>query len=336
MIDVSAYLNFDPLNLDDLKKVLKILKKPRNFKKFGQNFLLDQKVRDSILSAANLSKQDQVLEIGPGAGVLTGELTKKAGRVVAIDIDPYMLELTRLSSGAPDNLELKLQDVRKINLPKLFCGPAHTTDKKKSFSGSMAGESSGQDTSKTRGREVKQSSNKVTGKSGEQNRDYVAVSNLPFLLTGFIFELLLTSTCSPKRMVVMVQKEVADRILAEPGEHSLLSLSVNIFGQPKKIAEVSRESFWPVPKVDSSVIKIDRFDRPLIGLADQKLFFRVARAGFSAKRKKLLNALQGGLGLGKDLIKKALAESDITENTRAQELSVEKWAKLSQKLANNI
>ncbi len=284
-------MKVNPLDLNDIKEAFKVLKKPRNFKKLGQNFLIDEEVRDQIIEAAGIKANDEVFEIGPGAGVLTTELVKKAKRVVAIDIDPYMLEVARLATGDPDNLELKLEDIRKINLPKIFCKQTEGPD--------------------------------ATGGS------YIAVSNLPYLLTGYIFELLLTSKCSPKRIVVMVQKEVAERILAKPGGYSMLTLSVNVFGKPTKVVDVPRDLFWPAPNVDSMVIKIERFKAPLVAAEEQKHFFRIAKAGFSARRKKLANSLSGGLHKDIDEVKEAMIKAEIPENARAQELTVRDWAKLS-------
>lgn len=286
----------DPTRIDDLKRVFAMLKKPRNFKGLGQNFLIDKKVRDDIIAGANIKTTDHVLEIGSGSGVLTQELVARAARVVALDLDPYLLELTRMVCAGAKNLELRLEDVRKINLPKLFRKPT-----------------TGQNHTST------------TDTSG-----YIVVSNVPYYLTGYLLQLFLSSSCPPTRMVLTVQKEVAEKIMAPVGDYSLLTVSVRVFGEPSILQIVSNESFWPAPNVESAVLKIERHAMPKIPSKDQKKFFRVVKAGFSARRKKLFNSLAGGLRISTEAAKEALKAAKIGPDVRAQELSVENWATLSQ------
>jgi 16S rRNA (adenine1518-N6/adenine1519-N6)-dimethyltransferase len=293
---LERFSNFDPTSINQLREVFALLRKPVSteaLKKYGQNFLIDGQAGDSIITAAQLSPADTVLEIGPGSGVLTQKMAPLAHRIVAIDIDPYLLEVTRLAVGKASNVELRLEDVRKINLPKLFC----------------AEKSSG---------------------------SYIVVSNLPYYLTGYLLELFSTSPCSPRRMVLTLQKEVAERILAPVGDHTMLSISMAVFGKTKLVREIPAESFWPQPLVDSAVIRIDRHERPVIAPADQKKFFRVVKAGFSARRKKLSNALSGGLRISIDEAKKLLTAAGLPENARAQELSLENWSQLSQKVGDSV
>lgn len=283
---VPALVGLNPTSIADLKRAFTLLRKPRNFKALAQNFLVDVGARDSIIRAAALQAKDEVLEIGPGSGVLTQQLVKKAGRVVAIDVDPYMLELTRAVCAGARNLELRLQDVRKINLPETF-------------------------------------------PSGR----YVAVGNLPYYLTGYVLQLLTSSSNAPFRIVLTVQKEVAERLVAKAGDHTLLSISVGMFGKVELIQTLSFRSFWPQPKVDSAVIRIERHAKPLVPEAEQRQFFRVVKAGFSARRKKLSNALAGGLRTTPAAVAAALKETGLGQNARAQELTIEQWATLSRKFA---
>jgi 16S rRNA (adenine1518-N6/adenine1519-N6)-dimethyltransferase len=283
-------VSLDPTSVDQLTQAFAELKKPRDLKKFGQNFLMDRKVLAAVVAASELTNQDHVLEIGSGSGVLTAELVKHAKRVVALEIDPYMIEVTKMAVGEAPNLELRFEDVRKVNLPKLFC-------------------------------------------EGQQRAgDYVVVANLPYYLTGYVLELLFSSACSPKRTVLMLQKEVAQRLLATPGDMSVLSVSVQVFGKVSLVTEVLSESFWPQPEVDSAVVRIDRHPSPTIASHERDHFFRVVKAGFSAKRKKLVNALAGGLHLEPDMVQKLLNELKWNPNARAQELSIDQWALLSQKI----
>ena len=281
----------DPLRIADLKKVFALLHKPRNFKKFAQNFLVDRGVRDVIIETAAIGPEDQVLEIGPGSGVLTQVLVKQAARVVALDIDPYLLEVTRLVCRNAKNLELRLEDVRQINLPELFC-------------------------------------QKKAGVPGK----YLVVSNLPYYLTGYVLELLTSSTCPPQKIVLTVQREVAERLVALPGQHTLLSISVALFGQAELVRVITRRAFWPAPNVDSAVIKITRHKTPIVTSDTQRQLFRVIKAGFSARRKKLSNALSGGLRVDVKKAADALAQAGLAANARAQELTLEQWLKLAEHL----
>lgn len=279
--------SIDPTNVADLKRAFAALRKPRNYKQFAQNFLVDQGARNAIIAAAALTKDDEVLEIGPGSGVLTQQLVKQAKRVVAIDVDPYLLEVTRAVCGNAKNLELRLQDVRHVNLPKLF-----------------------------------------------PKQRYVAVGNLPYYLTGYILELLTTSKTPPFRIVLTVQLEVAERLTAQAGQHTLLSISVALFGRVSMLRTIPRLSFWPVPAVDSAVILIERRGQPLILPAEEKWFMRVVKAGFAARRKMLSNALSGGLRKTPGVILTALKAVGLPEKARAQELTIEQWAQLSRQLAD--
>jgi len=281
---VPALIGINPTNVADLRRAFALLRKPRNLKALAQNFLVDVGARDAIIRAASLSAEDEVLEIGPGSGVLTQQLVARAARVVAIDVDPYMLELTRAVCAGARNLELKFQDVRKVNLPETF-----------------------------------------------PSCRYVAVGNLPYYLTGYVLELLTSSSCSPHRIVLTVQKEVADRLVARAGDHTLLSISVGTFGRVELVQTLSFRSFWPQPKVDSAVVRIERHAKPPVPASERRAFFRVVRAGFSARRKKLSNALAGGLRTTPSVVATVLRDAGLGENARAQELTIEQWATLSRK-----
>lgn len=218
----------------------------RPSKSKGQNFLIDQNIVKKIISAADLSESDLVLEVGPGLGVLTGELIKSAKEVWAVELDKKIISFFRdnfkrqLSAG---KLKLIEGDVLQINLRKL----------------------------------------------GLDDWTYKIVANLPYNITSQFFRQFLEFGPRPTEMTVMVQKEVALRMVAKPGEMSLLSLSVQFFSQSKILFYVPRSCFWPAPAVDSAIICL-KLNKKL-PLVDEKLFFRLARIGFSAKRKQLHNNL---------------------------------------------
>lgn len=157
---------------------------------------------------------------------------------------------------------------------------------------------------------------------------YVVVANVPYYITSKIVECLVTSTNSPKRAVLLVQKEVAERIAASPGDMSLLALSAQVYAEASLGIEVGREFFTPPPKVDSQVVILEMRDTPLVSHSDEKYFWRLARAGFSSKRKKLRSSLSAGLGISKPDAEALLASADIDANLRAQDLSIQDWLRL--------
>jgi 16S rRNA (adenine1518-N6/adenine1519-N6)-dimethyltransferase len=158
---------------------------------------------------------------------------------------------------------------------------------------------------------------------------YQVVANIPYYITSAIFRHLLEGQPKPKGIVLTVQKEVAQRICARPGDMSLLALSVQVFGQPEIVAEISSEAFYPEPNVDSSVIRLDIFSDPAIPVSQLDTFFRLAKAGFGQKRKTLRNSLSAGLSISGDEAEDLLKKSGIVANRRAETLSVTEWATLS-------
>lgn len=162
---------------------------------------------------------------------------------------------------------------------------------------------------------------------------YKAVANVPYYITSKIIQHLLTSENKPSVAVLLVQKEVAERIAARPGDMSMLALSAQVYVEVSLGDVVPAEYFTPSPKVDSQTVILRLRDQPLVSEADQAAFFRVARAGFSAKRKKLRSSLSGGLALEKTAVETLLQRAGIDPNARAEMLSVEDWQRLALLLA---
>ncbi len=159
---------------------------------------------------------------------------------------------------------------------------------------------------------------------------YIVVANLPYYITSAILRYLLERPHKPDRLIVMVQNEVADRLVARPGDMSLLSVSVQVYGQAQVITRLSPAVFWPRPDVTSALVRIDTYgDDAPVRVADEALFFRVVRAGFSMKRKQLRNSLSGGLGIGKQEAAGLLATAGIDSQRRAETLSLPEWAALT-------
>lgn len=249
----------------------------------GQNFLINEKIYDEIVEAAEITKEDTVLEVGPGLGFLTARLAKAAKQVIAVELDDKLANFLQigLDSQEVENVTIVNQDVLKFNptdLPK----------------------------------------------------DYKVVANLPYNITSIFLRTFLNQKNHPKSLVLMLQKEVAERLVAGPGDMSMLSLSVQFFGDIKIVREVKAGNFWPEPKIDSAVIKItlDNSKRGDINPEEEKDFFRLAKFGFSAKRKMLKNNLASGLKISNLEAEKLLSEAGLDKQVRAEDLGVSDWQKL--------
>ena len=165
-------------------------------------------------------------------------------------------------------------------------------------------------------------------------KNYKVVANVPYYITSKIVEKLMTAENKPSIAVLLVQKEVAERIAAEAGNMSILSVSVQIFAEAELDIEVPRQFFTPPPKVDSQVVVLGTRNNPLITPEDQRDFFRIVKAGFSAKRKKLRSSLSGGLGIDKSVAEELLKNAGISPDARAEDLAIEDWKKLLKEWRN--
>ncbi len=157
---------------------------------------------------------------------------------------------------------------------------------------------------------------------------YKVVANLPYYITSAILRHLLTAAVKPKLMVVTVQLEVARRIVAEPGDMSLLAVSVQFYGRPRIVARIKAGAFYPSPQVDSAVVRIDLHEQPVVEVDDVDSFFEVVRAGFAQRRKQLRNALAAELGLPTNQVAQALSRAGINPKRRAQTLNIKEWARV--------
>ncbi len=162
---------------------------------------------------------------------------------------------------------------------------------------------------------------------------YIVVANLPYYITSAILRHLLEAPRRPRRLVLTVQQEVAERIMAAPGDLSLLAVSVQFYGQPRTVMHIKPAAFWPRPDVDSAVLRIDVYDRPPVDVPDERAFFRVVRAGFSQKRKQLRNALGAGLGLGGEAAAALLTRAGVDPRRRAETMTLAEWAALARAAA---
>lgn len=159
---------------------------------------------------------------------------------------------------------------------------------------------------------------------------YVVVANVPYYITSAILRHLLESAHRPKRLILTVQQEVAERLVATPDDMSILTVSVQFYGKPQIVTRLNPAAFWPRPDVDSAVVRIDTFDEPPVTVPDEKTFFRVVRAGFGQKRKQLKNSLSGGLHLDSTEAAQLFEETGIDPRRRAETLTLAEWARLTQ------
>ncbi len=257
-------------------------------KGLGQHFLIDEEALALIVSTARLSAADTVVEVGPGLGVLTKELARRAGRVIAVELDSKLAGILEESLSAFGNVSIIYQDVLKV-VPETL----------------------------------------VSGEDGESGSSgYKVVANLPYYITSPGLRHFLESSTKPQLMVVMVQKEVAEEVVAKPGRMSLLSIGIQLYGAPEIAGYVAASSFYPTPEVDSAILKVVPHPQPLVGPGDRESFFTLVRAGFSASRKQLANSLAQGLGISKTETLALLARAEITPQRRAETLSIEEWEHL--------
>lgn len=256
-------------------------------KKFlGQHFLRCLWVAQTMIKTAGITKNDTVLEIGPGKGELTLELARHAGRVIAVEKDERLAETlgTAIKRARITNIEIIKGDALKLVR-------------------SLA-------------------SDKV-------------VSNIPYYLTSRLIRTLLENEPKPETIVLTIQKEVAQKIVAQPPKMNLLALSVQVFGKPEIIKKVPAECFSPRPTVESAIIKIsDISDKKLkVAKVSQKDFFIVVKALFAGKRKIILNNLANLVG--KEKAREVLARSGISEQKRAEELSMEEVVSLTKSVSRS-
>jgi 16S rRNA (adenine1518-N6/adenine1519-N6)-dimethyltransferase len=165
---------------------------------------------------------------------------------------------------------------------------------------------------------------------------YQVVANIPYYITSAVIRHLLEAPVKPSRIVLTVQREVAERISAKPGKLSLLALSVQVYGQPRTVARIPAGAFYPSPKVDSAVVRVDLYPESLIPAEQLNSFFRLAKAGFSQKRKMLRNSLVGGLSMAQERVEALLQAAGIDPQRRAETLSIEEWRVLTEKFISGI
>ena len=264
-------------------------------KSLGQHFLIDEEVLKLITSAAELSPTDVIMEIGPGLGVLTKELARQGGWVVTVELDSKLAAILKQSLASFNNITIINEDILQVD-------PATLLQEQKAKFPPIIG----------------------------SPFSYKVVANLPYYITSPVLRHFLETSLKPQIIVVMVQKEVAEAIVAKPGQMSILSISVQFYGEPAIISYVPAQCFYPAPEVDSAILKIKLYSQPPVEVTDRESFFELVRAGFSAPRKQIGNSLAQGFGLSKAEILSLLGKASIMSQRRAETLTLGEWAKLWQ------
>ena len=259
-------------------------------KELGQNFLVDEHALGSIVSAAELTHDDLVVEVGPGLGVLTKELAASAGRVIAVELDTAMAAA----------------------LKEMFAGSPHVAIVEAD----------------------------ILGWSPESfipdDISYKVVGALPYNIASAVLRHFLESKHKPALIVAVMQKEVAQSVAAAPGDMSLLSVGVQFYGHPSIIQYIPPTGFYPQPKVDSAIVRVDVYAKPPVEVEDQVVFFDVVRGGFSTPRKQLRNSLAYGLGITATEAGDLIGIAGIDPKRRAETLALEEWAALYRAFVGKI
>ena len=261
-------------------------------KKLGQNFLIDENVLDTIVNSSEINSDDLIIEIGPGLGTLTAKLLEKAGKVICVELDDRMISVLKDRFFMYQNLEIINEDILKIDLNKII-------------------------------------------KENKENNNFKKVkivANLPYYITTPIIMKLLEEKLDIESITVMIQKEVADRLTAIPGEKNsgAITYTVYYFSQAEEILTVPNTSFIPEPEVASEVIKLTIRKEPIIKIKDEEKFYKIIKCAFMQRRKTLVNALSNSnLFESKEQIENLLEELGIDKKIRGEALTIEQFANIA-------
>lgn len=269
-------------------------------KNLGQNFLINKEVVKNIIDNSNITENDLVIEIGPGLGTLTKEILDKAGKLICIELDSKMIKILNDRFSLYKNFELLNQDILKTDLKTIIYN-----EKKKN--------------------------NLKSAK---------IIANLPYYITTPIIMKLLEEKLDLESIIVMVQKEVAERLIAVPGAKEkntgAISYTVLYYASSQKIMEVDKESFIPEPEVQSEVIKLDIRKEPIVKVKNPEFMFKTIKYAFMQRRKTLLNSLtNANIFKNKEEGIKILKELNLNENIRAENLTIEEFAKITDLIIGN-
>lgn len=281
--------------MDNILQETKFIMKKYNIKankNLGQNFLVSSDAINQIVNSGEIEKDDLIIEIGPGLGTLTKELLERAKKVICVELDNKMVEILNERFSLYDNLEILNQDILKTDLKEII--------KKE--------------------------------KNQNNIKDVKIIANLPYYITTPIIMKLLEEKLDLKSITVMIQKEVAERLIATPGEKNTgaITYTVYYYAEAKKIAEVPNTSFIPEPEVTSEVIRLDIRKNPPVETKDTEMMFKIIKNAFMQRRKTLLNSLTNTkIFKNKEEGTKILKTLNLNENIRAEELTLKKFAEIT-------
>ncbi len=262
----------------------------RPSKGMGQNFLYERGLVRKIVDEAEIDGHSTVIEIGPGLGILTEELLRRAENVIAVELDTELTAHLRHLFGDRNNFELHEADALKIDI----------------------------------------------GDLPQSGRPYQVVANLPYSAASAIVRHVLEDSRPPERMIVMVQKEVAERVVASPPDMSILGVATQFYATTRIAFIVPPDVFFPRPDVDSAILDIVPRSDTLLPVGQRETFFRIVNAGFRQKRKQVANSLSAELGWQKSRVQELLVSSGIDPSRRAETISVDEWVRLTEVSANEF
>lgn len=270
-------------------------------KNLGQNFLIDENVINTAIEKSQITKEDLVIEIGPGLGTLTKYLLEKAGKVIAVELDPKMVEVLKNRFFLYNNFEILNNDILKVDLNEII---------------------------------------NENLQNGELKRAKI-VANLPYYITTPIIMGLLEKKINIESITVMIQKEVADRLTEIPGGKNTgaITYTVYYYGEAEEILEVPKESFIPQPSVTSEVIKINIRKNPAVeakNSEEEKFLFKIIKTAFLQRRKTLINSLSNNGIVSKETIEKALKQMGLDPKIRSEKLTLEEFFELSKLISSSF
>lgn len=261
---------------------------PNLKKKFGQHLMISDEVLKNIVEYVDICKKIQIVEVGPGTGLLTDHLIHKSDGLTCVEIDNEMVTYLENKYSSASTVKIVAGDILNMEIAELT-----------------------------------------------EDRKYIVVANLPYSSGTKIVRHFLESSSKPEYMIVTLQKEVAHNLAALKGKQNLLSIAVGIYGSVEVLENIGPEHFNPPPKVDSSVIRISTRKTPLVPIDEIEQLFKFARAGFSAKRKQLVNSLPNQLGLSSELVTELLISTGIDPKRRPETLTIREWHKLTKNYGEN-
>lgn len=279
---------------DDTREILKRYNIKAD-KSLGQNFLISDEVVDGIVESANIEKEDIVIEIGPGLGVLTNLLLQKSNNVIAVELDPRMVSILKDRFKEKDDFTIIHEDILKVDLAKII-------NERKSL-----------------------------------NSRVKVVANLPYYISTPIIMKLLENNEIIDEIIVMVQKEVGDRLTAKTGERlaGAITYAVSYYSNASKVIDVPKESFIPSPKVESVVIKLEL--KKNVQEENKEILFKIIKSAFAQRRKTLENALiNGKIVISKEKIQEIFDKLGIEKNVRGENLSLEQYESLCKIIVKSL